>query len=213
MIGDVRELLPLYALGILEADEARLVERAIAGDAALAAELAAYQQTTGALGSVIQPVAPSPEVKRRLLASVGGGRFDEFSERLAKLFDVTLDRARELLGLIERPASWVPQLPGIALVHFDGGPAAAAADCGFVRMAPGVMFPPHTHLGEEASVVLAGRIHDVTNDRILGPGEECVQAEGTNHYLVCIGDEDCLYASRATNGIAAFGMRIRPIKN
>lgn len=212
MIGDVRELLPLYALGILEDDEAGLVERAIARDAALAAELAAYQQTAGALGAVIQPVAPSPEVKQRLLASVGGGRFDSFAGRVAKLFDVTLDRARELLGLIERPASWVPQIPGIGLVHFEGGPSTVGADCGFVRMAPGVIFPPHTHLGDELSMVLSGQIHDVTNDRVLRPGDDYVQAEGTTHYLMCVGDEDCLYASRANNGIAAFGTRIRPIK-
>ena len=52
---------------------------------------------------------------------------------MASLFDVTVDRARELLGLIERPASWENPVPGIRLVHFDGGPAYAAADCGFVR--------------------------------------------------------------------------------
>jgi putative transcriptional regulator len=213
MIGDVRELLPLYALGILESDEAILVERAVASDAALAAELAAYQQTADALGSAIEPVAPSPAIKQRLLASVGGGRYEAFSARMAKLFDVTLDRARELLGLIERPASWVPQIPGISLVHFDGGPAVAAADCGFVRMGPGVMFPPHTHLGEEVVTILAGQIRDVPNDRLIGPGEDYVQTEGTTHYLICVGTEDCIYASRAMNGIAAFGTRLRPVKN
>jgi putative transcriptional regulator len=213
MMADVRELLPLYALGILESDETMLVERAIAGDAALAAELAAYHQTADALGAAIQPVAPPPAVVQRLLASVGGGRFEAFSARMAMLFDVTVDRARELLGLIERPASWVPQIPGISLVHFDGGPSATAADCGFVRIAPGAVFPPHTHLGEEVVTILSGRIRDVTNDRMIGPGEDYVQTEGTTHSLVCVGDEDCIYASRAMNGIAVFGTRIRPVKN
>jgi putative transcriptional regulator len=213
MTANVRELLPLYALGILESDEATLVERAVALDVALAAELASYQQTAGAIGAAIQPVAPSPEVKQRLFASIGGGRFEAFSARMAKLFDVTADRARELLGLIERPASWIPQIHGISLVHFDGGPAAAAADCGFVRLAPGAVFPPHTHLGEEAVTILSGRIHDVTNDRVVGPGDDYVQPEGTNHYLVCVGTEECIFASRAMNGIAVGGSRARPIKN
>jgi putative transcriptional regulator len=213
MTGDVRELLPLYALGILETDEASAVERAVAGDAALAAELASYQQTTGALGSVIQPVAPSPAVKQRLMASAGGGRFEAFAQRMARMFDVTLDRARELLGLIERPASWIPQVvPGISFVDFDGGPAAAAADCGFVRLAPGAVFPPHTHIGEEMTTILSGRAHDPVNDRTLGPGDDYIRDAGSTHYLVCVGSEDCIYASRAMDGIAIGGNRVQPTK-
>ena len=214
MTDDVRELLPLYALGILEVDEAALVERAIADDAALTAELASYQQTTAALGSTVAPVAPSAAVKQRLLASIGGGRFEAFSGRMAKLFDVTVDRARELLGLIERPASWIPQIiPGISLVHFEGGPATATADCGFVRIVPGGVFPPHTHLGEEIVTILSGQLHDLTNDRVIGPGDDYLQIEGTTHYLVCIGTEDCVYASRANNGIAVGGQRAVPTKH
>jgi putative transcriptional regulator len=213
MTGDVRELLPLYALGILEADEVGVVERAIASDAALAAELASFQAASAEVRTAIE-VAPSPEVKRRLMASVGSGRYEAFSERLARMFDVTLDRARELLGLLERPASWVPQVvPGIFFVDFEGGPAAAAADCGFVRLSPGALFPPHTHLGEEMTTILAGRVHDVPNDRVIGPGEDYVRPEGSTHHLVCIGDEDCIYASRATNGIAIGGVRVHPTRN
>jgi putative transcriptional regulator len=214
MTDNIRELLPLYALGILESDEASAVERALAADAVLAAELAAYQQTVGAIGAASQPVAPPPEIKQRLLASIGGGRFEQFSGRMAKLFDVTVDRARELLGLIERPASWVPQIiPGISLVHFEGGPAVAAADCGFIRLVPGAVFPPHSHLGEEIVTILSGQVKDITNDCLLGPGDDYVQLEGTEHYKVCVGDEDCIYASRAMNGIAIGGNRARPTKN
>jgi len=211
--GDnIRELLPLYALGILESEEVNVVERAIADDAELAAELAAYLQTTGELGSAFEPVAPAPEVKQRLMASVGGGRFEGFAARLAKLYDVTVDRARELLGLIERSASWRPQIPGISLIDFDGGPAAAAADCGFFRMSPGAMFPPHKHLGEEVTIILAGQIRDPVNDRTIGPGDEYVQLEGSRHYLQCVGPEDCIYAARAINGIdVGTGGRARPI--
>jgi putative transcriptional regulator len=214
MMGDVRELLPLYALGMLESDEVMVVERAVAADAELAAELVAYQQTADEIiGVAIEPVAPSPDVQQRLFASIGGGRFEAFSARMARLFDVTVDRARELLGLIERPASWVPQIPGISLVHFEGGPAATAADCGFIRLTPGAVFPPHTHLGEEAVTILSGRIHDVTNDRMVVAGDDYVQPEGTSHYLICVGDEDCIFASRAMNGIAIGGSRARPQKN
>jgi quercetin dioxygenase-like cupin family protein len=234
MTVDVRELLPLYALGapgsrspggpgssgalwttaLLDPDEVLLVERAVARDPRLAAELAAYQQAADALATAVEPVAPAQSVKRRLLASAGGGMFEAFSARMATLYEVTRDRARELLGLIERPASWVPQIiPGISFVDFEGGPSTAAADCGFVRLTPGTVFPPHTHLGEEAVIVLSGQIHDPVNNRTIVAGEDYVQLEGTTHYLVCVGDQDCIYATRAINGISVGGTRARPTKH
>jgi putative transcriptional regulator len=216
MTGDVRELLPLYALGILEADEAGAVERAVASDAALAAELASHLQTVDAISSAIQPVAPSPEVKARLMASAGGGRFEAFAARMARMYDVTVERGRELLGLIDRAASWIPQVvPGLDFVDFEGGPATAGADCGFVRLAPGAVFPPHTHLGEEMTTVLSGWIHDPVNDVTLGPGDDYVRSEGSTHYLMVVGNEPCIYATRAIQGISLGppgGPRVQPTK-
>lgn len=203
---DVKELIGLYALGVLDADEAQIVERAIAQDPALAAELAAHEATLEALA---EPTAPPPDVLARLVASTGGGRFESLSGRMAKLFDVTVDRAREILGLVERPASWEPAVPGIALVHFDGGPAVTAADCGFVRIDAGGTFPEHTHRGEEVTLILSGRLRDI-DGRIVGPGEELVHQQGTKHHLVVEGDEPCMYASRAMNGIEIAGVRAVP---
>jgi len=208
MTTDVRELLPLYALGILEPDEATVVERAVAKDAALAAELAGYQDSATLL---VAPVAPAADVKTRLMASIGGGRFEKFSARMASLYDVTVERAREILGLIDRPASWNPEAGGISLVHFNGGPAYAAADCGFIQLDPGATFPPHKHLGEEATLVISGKMRDATG-RVLGPGDELLQAEGSEHYLTCEGTEPCIFAARAMNGIEVAGAPARPSK-
>lgn len=206
MIEDVRELLPLYALGVLDDVESAVVERAVAGDPALAAELATYQRTAEGM---VAPVAPSPAVHARLMASIGGGRFETFSQRMAALFDVTVDRARELLGLIDRPASWEVGAPGVGLVHFDGGPAAAAADCGFVRLAPNTAFPLHTHAGEEVSLILAGTLKDRRTGRTFGPGDEIVSAEHSEHDVVAV-DDEVIYAARATNGILVAGAPARP---
>ncbi|HEY1556113.1 MAG TPA: cupin domain-containing protein [Kofleriaceae bacterium] len=197
---DLRELLPLHALGVLEPDEADAVERAVAADPKLAAELAAFRETAGALVAIVPEVAPQADVKTRLLASVGGGRFERFSARVANVFDVTVERGRELLGLVERAASWDAPLPGIGLVHFQGGPACATADCGFVRIDPGCTFPWHTHRGEELSIILAGtlRNHD---GRLFGPGDELLQAAGTQHELTVAGDEPVIFVARAIDGI------------
>jgi mannose-6-phosphate isomerase-like protein (cupin superfamily) len=206
---DIRELLPLYALGILEPDELQSVEQAVARDPRLAAELAAYQDTASQLAS---PIEPSPAVRSRLLASAGGGPLERFAQRLGTLFDVTVERARELLGLIERPASWEPQAPGIALVHFDGGAAYAAADCGFIRIAPGAVFPFHKHVGDEACVILEGTLYDGTNDRLFEAGEEYFQPAGTEHALINKGSVDCVFAARAMHGIEVAGAPARPSK-
>ena len=208
MMTDVKDLLPLYALGILDAAESRAVEHAIAQDPALATELASFQDTTPDLAL---PIAPSPEVKARLMASIGGGPFEKLSARLASLFDVTVDRARELLGLIERPASWITEVPGIELVHFDGGPAFAGADCGFIRLAPGATFPPHTHLGEEVSLVITGTLQDGAG-RLYQPGDELVQTEASEHHVTAVGGTLCIYAARASNGISVAGAPVRPGK-
>jgi putative transcriptional regulator len=209
MIADIHELLPLYALGILDPDEATIVERAVASDPALGAELYSLQQGAE---SLIVPSAPPDHVKSRLLATLGGGRFDQYSSRMAALFDVTVPRAREILGLIERPASWEIPFPGVGLVHFDGGPACATADCGFVRLAPGAPFPPHTHRGEEISLVLSGRLRD--GDRILVAGDELVHprsgAEDGDHIVVADGDEECIYAARVYDGIEIDGVHAKP---
>jgi putative transcriptional regulator len=205
MSPDIRELLPLYALGILDTDEASIVERAVSSDPALAAELAAYQDSTTEL---VAEVGPSPDVKARLMASVGGGRFEKFASRMASLFDVTVDRAREFLGLIERPASWESAMPGIGLVHFDGGPAYAAADCGFIRLADGQTFPMHTHRGEEVSVIILGQLRD-HQGRILSTGDELVQPTGSAHQITAVGGE-CIFAARAMLGIEVGGAPVGP---
>ena len=202
MSAEVRDLLPLYALGILDAGESALVERAVAGDPALAAELVSYQQ---AAEQLVAPIPAPNAVKARLLVSVGQSKWERFAARFGAIFDVGIDKARELLGLIERPASWENPLPGVGLVHFDGGPAAAAADCGFIRIAPGCRFPWHTHNGDEHSIILAGQVRE-HGGKLLSPGDELVVAEGSSHDVVNESTEDAIFAARAMKGIAVRDM-------
>jgi len=213
MSADIRDLLPLYALGVLDDAEATQVEDAIARDPSLAIELSAYQDSASDLSGLVHQVAPDPDVKARLMASIGGSPFEKFSSRLATLFDVTVDRARELLGLMERKASWEPAMPGLALVHFDGGPAYAAADCGFIRLAPGTSFPLHTHMGEEVSLILAGALQDKQTGEIYRAGDEVTKTHESDHDVVAVGDEDTIYAARAMNGITIAGAPARPSRS
>ncbi|MEZ4401118.1 MAG: cupin domain-containing protein [Kofleriaceae bacterium] len=189
----VRELLPLYALGALDPAETAQVERALAAEPALVAELAALEQAAGDLLVGLVPVAPSPSLRARLLASTES-RFERFVARFAALFDVAADRARELLALVDRPDAWEPGPgPGSALIHFTAGPAFAGADTGFVRLEPGARFAKHRHGGREHNLVLAGRAHD-TLAGDLGPGDEAIAEADTVHDFYTVGDEPFIFA-------------------
>lgn len=146
-------------------------------------------------------VAPPPEVLARVLASSGGGRFAAFGPAIATMFEVDVDRAHELLGLIERSASWQPRIPGLEVIPLAAGPALAGADCAFLRIAPGGRFPMHAHRGEESAIVLAGQVLDATHARTLGPGDSWQLAAGTSHELVAQGDTPCICAVRAQDGV------------
>lgn len=193
---DMEELLPLYALGVLAPEEAAAVERALAEQPALRAELRQLQATADALVLAVAPEEPSPEVRARLLSSIGAGRFERFAATMAKIFDVTLDGARELLGWIDNPAKWEPMNALSRVIHFPAGPACAGADTGFVCIAPGGTFPYHRHVGEEVTIVLAGSAVD-SNGKILRAGDEIYfEDPETQHDLTNHGQEDFLYAAR-----------------
>lgn len=196
----VRELLPLYALDLLDEAEATEVRAAIAADPSLAAELASYRDAAHELAAAVPPVAPSPEVEAQLFASIGGGRFERFAARVSQIFDVTVERARELLGLTERESAWETPVPRVGLIHFAGGPACATADCGFIRIRPGGTFPWHTHRGDELSVIVSGTLRD-HDGRLFRPGDELFHAAGSQHDLTVEGDDEVIFVARAFDGI------------
>jgi len=198
---DLEELLPLHALGILEGDEAEAVEQAIKANPTLAAQLVALREGTHALlSSFVMPINPPVDLEKRLMASVGAGPFERFAKRFAEIFDLAVDRTRELLGLCERESSWGEEAPGIFLIHFAAGPSVVNADCGIVRMKPGSTFPPHMHRGEEHSIVLAGTLRDL-DGKLYRPGDELVYAQSSSHLLTVEGDEDVIFVARALDGI------------
>lgn len=204
---DVKDLLPLYALGALDPAEMQVVDRAVANDPALAAQLAELLDTASELIAEPAPVEPDSEIKSQLMASAGAGKFSSYADQLAKLYDVSSDRANEILAMMERKKNWDLPGPGVALVHFDGGPAVQAADCGFVRLKPGAVFPYHRHVGEEYTVVLSGKLRDRTTGREQGPGDVMILDPDSEHEIECIGDEDVIWAARVFNGIEIGGQR------
>jgi hypothetical protein len=195
MTLDVQTMLPLYALGVLDADEARRLEEALADDPRLRRDLALLREGLHDLPRALAPHAPPAHLLERLLASSGGGPFEKFAGGIMKLFDVAIDRAREILGLIHDPGKWHPATPGVALIHFRGGPAHVGADCGIIKVAPGTGFPWHAHKGEEVTLFLAGVGRDHAGV-IHVAGGELEQVPGRAHDFTSIGDEDLIFAVR-----------------
>jgi putative transcriptional regulator len=194
-IEDIRELLPLYALGVLPPDEVSLVEKLLVDQPQLAISLEAYRATAGDLMLAVTPVTPSDHVRVRLLASIGAGRFEKLTPAFRRIFDLPLEGARALMAWIDDPSKWQQVMPHFAAIHFAGGPACVGADTGFIRLAPHATFPYHGHRGEELTLVISGTA--VTSDgKHLKAGDEILEPPGTAHDLTNTGDDDFIYATR-----------------
>lgn len=180
--SDESNLLAEYALGTLDdPNEIVRAKQLIADDREHAAELAELHTSLTQLAFALDPVAPKPGLRDRLLASTRAGRFDRFADKLAELFDVSAERAKQLLALIDDPDQWQPgPCPGSALIHFSAGPACAGADTGFVRVRPGVQFAWHQHKGEETTLVLQGRCVD-SDGASYAAGDVFVNQTDTQH--------------------------------
>lgn len=152
-------------------------------------------EALSSLSLALPPAAPSPGLRERLLASAARPeqRWAPFAGRLARLVDVAHDRARELLAAIVRPDLWQRLLPGVDLLHLQGGPAVAGADVGFVRVAAGAAFPEHRHLGVERVLILQGGYRD-DGGQVARAGDLVELPAGSSHGFVALPDEDLIYA-------------------
>lgn len=200
----MRDYLAALALDSLDASEAEALRFALERDDGLREQHAALVETAAALAEAA-PVsgadaASVASVRARLFdapaSALAPGLFERFGARFAAIFDVTLERAKELLGLVDDPLAWEPGPgPGSWLVHFQGGPAVAGADTGFVKLAPGARFPWHRHHGHEHSLILAGIGDDSLRGHLV-PGDEPTADGATEHDFVAAGDQPYLFAVR-----------------
>jgi hypothetical protein len=135
------------------------------------------------LPSLLAPVTASAAGRQRLLTAVSTppGRYLPFLQRLSELFDLAPARVLEILNRVADAAAWQPgPLPGVELMHLDGGPRLAGADAGLVRMAPRLAFPTHRHSDRERILILDGSYHDDTG-KLWRSGDVHEMPAGTTH--------------------------------
>lgn len=201
MSGHIDNWLPAYVLGDLSGAEQEGVAAHLQSCGRCRAEEAALAEAMGLLPLALAPVTPGPEALALLLEGARLGSLSAFLGRLARFFDVTRARARELLELVARPGDWAAGPgEGILLFHVDVGPAIPQGAAGLVRVAAGRRFPWHRHVGDERVLVLEGGFQD-EDGRIYRAGEEALMAAGSDHFFTALPDEDCVFAAQVTGGI------------
>jgi putative transcriptional regulator len=191
------------SLGLEDLLQRRLPSAVARDDASLAragvadSELAGVKEAVAALGLTASPVAPSPGVRERLLASrLRQGRFGIFSDRIARMFDLPLPEAESLMRRIESPSEWNPFLiEGVEMIPVSAGPSCAGAIATLVRIQPGKTFPEHTHRGQETMLVLDGGFHEPADGgEEVWRGDEIFRGEDTGHMLVALPSVPCVAA-------------------
>ncbi|ETW96251.1 cupin domain-containing protein [Candidatus Entotheonella palauensis] len=194
-----------FLLGHLDPDAQAAIERERQSDPNTAAALTALEQMLSQVAGAATPMAPSADARARLLGAVEPAtRFDGFVDRLAALFDLKPERIRALLHLVDVwPSSpWkASRIPGMQLLHFDGGPRVASADCGLVCIEPGHVVPRHQHQGNEWVLILQGRAYEEETGQIAAPGDLRLKATHSVHTVRVIGDIPVVFAVVLHGGI------------
>ncbi|MEI9940576.1 MAG: cupin domain-containing protein [Pseudomonadota bacterium] len=134
--------------------------------------------------------------RARLLAAVSESdeRFAPLFDKLTQFFDLSAEALRSIFARAGNEAAWEQgPLPWVSLFHFQGGPAVAGFDTGFVRLKKGMPFPPHRHLGQERVLILDGGYFD-HEQRWYGAGDFHDMSEGSQHSLQMNADQDVLLA-------------------
>jgi hypothetical protein len=178
-----------------------------ASDSAAEAELAELLAELSVVSASDVSASEVEHGRARLLGAVAQSstRFAPLFDKLSKFFDLSVEALQGVLARAERESEWQPgPLPWVSLFHFEGGPAVAGLDTGFVRLKKGMPFPRHRHSGSERVLILEGSYRD-HEQRLFGPGDFHDMAQSTEHSLQISADEDVLLAVILSGEIEVVG--------
>ncbi len=186
-----------YLLGILDDPEHEQIERELASSPEHRQMLVQVEKLLGKVAQSIEPVAPSDQLRERLLTSLETPvPFEGFIDRLKTLFDLSYDKILKQLKAVSAfpQLPWEPSgLPGVHFLHFAGGPRAATADCGLVYVEAKQTYPKHKHHGEDWELILQGCIRE-NDGKVYSPGDLIYKAAGSSHSFQVVGDEALVFA-------------------
>jgi anti-sigma factor ChrR (cupin superfamily) len=188
-IYDPVELAALYAAGVLPPVEAAAVEsRLDAGELLLAEELASYEGVVLALVEGLEPVAPDPGIRRKLLQQVEELRSDE--GRPPSPSDPVPHPGLEILIRRTELGTWRDlEIPGVqeCLLYHD---RLRNVQTKLIRMAPGAELPAHPHPGVEECYLLEGDLQSFGTDFHTG---DYMRAPAGSHHSPSFTQNGCLF--------------------
>jgi hypothetical protein len=157
-------------------------------------------------------VHPPAGLRERLLdAAQPQNRLERYAEPICSLLGIDRAEALGLLARIDDPGAWFDLLPGIALLPAPAGKHAQGALRGFVRVRAGTEFPEHSHLGDEAVMIMQGYYTDTVTGEVFGPGDTPRMSADTRHSFRVFEDgPDLLGLVVAYGGLRAQGQDFLP---
>ena len=168
--------------GVRQAGEGTKAARHLRECKECAAKLRAAEARITEIIGLASEAVPPPALRERVLTSAAQApRLARFTNVVARLLDVSPDKAREFLAAIDEPDQWQKTpFDGVTRIPVEGGPRTDGAVAHFVRIEPGGFVPMHEHLGPEIGIFLQGRGQG-DDGRTFGPGDLDECAFGTAH--------------------------------
>jgi len=205
------ERLAAYLFGLLSRRERADVEAELRESPEAVAELAELSEMLGTLS-----LEPEPSLeglsgraaagRKRLLDALevevdNAGRAPWAAARLQAFFDLSATAAAAIIRRARQQASWEPGLiPGMSLLHLQPGPSWATADAGLVKLAENLVFPTHSHIGIEISLVLEGEL-EFDDGVVLRAGDAELRMEAGSTHSYRVRGPECVFALVLHEGI------------
>jgi hypothetical protein len=188
------------------------LEQALSADAFLREAGDADAAGLEALSASLGELPPEAAGRARLLSgAVLADRFARFAQGVAELLDVSVDKAKQILELVDKPETFSQELPNVSFCWVEGGPSVQDAVRGFVRVQAGTEFPQHEHFGPERVLILQGSYVDSVTGEVFRPGDIATMSAGSSHgFQVPAGGPDLLKLAVVTNGLRAGDKRYEP---
>jgi len=176
------EALPLYALGLLEPDDAHTVEAHLAGGCELcAAELISLRETAAEIPYAFSGPSPSPGLKEKIMARIAAPAPQKgfgAEEKLPGIFVI-----KKAAGKWKK-TPW----PGVSYKTLFVDPKTDYATT-LLKLEAGGAYPAHRHADVELCLVLEGKVR--LGEVAVEAGDFEYALAGTDHGVVQ-SDEGCL---------------------